>query len=151
MRQAGRHLPEFRKIRSKNKDFIELCLNVNLSSEITIQPIKKYNLDSAIIFSDILMVPFALGQKVKFTKNKGPALDKFNENIFNKNNKKTFSKKLKPVYMAITKTRRALPKNKSLICFVGAPWTLLVYMLNLKEKKNKIKITQFKKNKKKNL
>ena len=149
MRQAGRHLPEFRKIRSKNKNFIELCLNVNLSSEITIQPIKKYNLDSAIIFSDILMVPFALGQKVKFTKNKGPALDKFNENIFNKNNKKTFSKKLKPIYMAITKTRRALPKNKSLICFVGAPWTLLVYMLNLKEKKNKIKITKFKKNKKK--
>ena len=66
MRQAGRYLPEFRKIRSKNKNFINLCLNSELSSEITLQPIKKFNLDSAIIFSDILIVPFALGQEVRF-------------------------------------------------------------------------------------
>ena len=82
MRQAGRYLPEFRKIRSKNKDFVTLCLNSNLSSEITLQPIKRYNLDSAIIFSDILMVPYALGQEVKFVKNKGPVLSKFEVNIF---------------------------------------------------------------------
>ena len=68
MRQAGRYLPEFRKIREKNKDFIKLCLNSNLSSEITLQPIKRFNLDSAIIFSDILMVPYALGQNVNFIK-----------------------------------------------------------------------------------
>ena len=69
MRRAGRYLPESRKIRSKNKDFIKLCLNSKLASKITLQPIKRYDLDSAIIFSDILMVPYALGQKVQFTKN----------------------------------------------------------------------------------
>ena len=78
MRQAGRYLPEFRAIRSKNKDFVKLCLNSNLSSEITLQPIKRFNLDAAIIFSDILMVPYALGQDVKFIKNEGPILSKIN-------------------------------------------------------------------------
>ena len=68
MRQAGRYLPEFRKIRLKNKDFIKLCLNSELSSEITLQPIKRFNLDSAIIFSDILIVPYALGQNINFKK-----------------------------------------------------------------------------------
>ena len=77
MRQAGRYLPEFKKIRSSNSDFIKLCLNSNLSSEITLQPIKRFNLDSAIIFSDILMVPYALGQEVKFIKNHGPRLNNF--------------------------------------------------------------------------
>ena len=74
MRQAGRYLPEFRKIRKKNKDFIKLCLNSDLSSEITLQPIKRFNLDSAIIFSDILITPYALGQNVIFKKDKGPVL-----------------------------------------------------------------------------
>ena len=78
MRQAGRYLPEFRKIRSSNTNFIELCLNSKLSSEITLQPIKRFDLDSAIIFSDILMVPYALGQKIKFIKNEGPILSDFN-------------------------------------------------------------------------
>ena len=71
MRQAGRYLPEFRKIREKNPNFIELCLNENLSSEITLQPIKRFNFDAAIIFSDILMLPYGLGQEVKFEKNPG--------------------------------------------------------------------------------
>ena len=75
MRQAGRYLPEFRKIRSKNQNFIKLCLNSKLSSEITLQPIKRFDLDSAIIFSDILMYPFALGQKVNSIKNHGPKLE----------------------------------------------------------------------------
>ena len=70
MRQAGRYLPEFREIRKKNQDFIKLCLNSELSSEITLQPIKRFDLDSAIIFSDILMVPHATGQKVEFIKDK---------------------------------------------------------------------------------
>ena len=77
MRQAGRYLPEFRKIRSENKNFINLCLNSELSSEITLQPIKRFNLDSAIIFSDILLVPYALGQKVEFIKDQGPVLSEF--------------------------------------------------------------------------
>jgi len=82
MRQAGRYLPEFRKIRLQNKNFIKLCLNSNLSSEITLQPIKRYNLDAAIIFSDILMVPYGLGQEVRFEKNKGPKLSLFNLNFY---------------------------------------------------------------------
>ena len=77
MRQAGRYLPEFREIRAKNKDFIKLCLNSELSSKITLQPIERFNLDAAIIFSDILMVPYALGQGVSFEKDQGPKLTKF--------------------------------------------------------------------------
>ena len=138
MRQAGRYLPEFRKIRLQNKDFIKLCLNSELSSEITLQPIKRFNLDSAIIFSDILIVPYALGQKVEFIKDMGPKLEEFNFNFFKENNKKSFTKKLQPVYEAISKTRNKLDKEKSLIAFIGAPWTLLIYMLNLKLEKKKI-------------
>ena len=134
MRQAGRYLPEFRKIRKKNKDFIKLCLNSNLSSEITLQPIKRFNLDSAIIFSDILMVPYALGQNISFTKDEGPKLSEFKIETFLKNNKKKFSQKLNPIYKAIEITRKKLEKDKSLICFIGAPWTLLIYMLGLKKK-----------------
>ena len=74
MRQAGRYLPEFREIRKNNPDFIKLCMNSELSSEITLQPIKRFNLDSAIIFSDILIVPYALGQNLKFYKDLGPQL-----------------------------------------------------------------------------
>ena len=145
MRQAGRYLPEFRKIRSANKDFIKLCLNSNLSSEITLQPLERFNLDAAIIFSDILMIPYALGQDVKFEKNKGPVLSKFNLNTFLNNNKHSFTKKLNPIYSAIRKTRKNLDKNKSLISFVGAPWTLAIYMFGLKKNKNEIDVDKFKK------
>ena len=78
MRQAGRYLPEFREIRKKNPDFINLCLNDNLSSEITLQPLKRFNIDAAIIFSDILMLPYGIGQKVEFQKGLGPILGDFN-------------------------------------------------------------------------
>jgi len=132
MRQAGRYLPEFQKIRSENPDFIKLCLNSELSSEITLQPIKRFNLDAAIIFSDILMVPYALGQGVAFEKDQGPKLSKFDINIFLNNDEKKFSSKLSPIYKAIEITRKKLNKEKSLISFVGAPWTLLIYMLNLR-------------------
>ena len=138
MRQAGRYLPEFRKIRSNNPNFIELCLNSELSSEITLQPIKRFDLDSAIIFSDILMVPYALGQQVEFVKNVGPILSNFNIKNFLNNDKITFTQKLYPVYKAIEITRKKLDKKKSLISFIGAPWTLLIYMLGAKESKNKI-------------
>ena len=94
MRQAGRYLPEFRKIRSKNQNFINLCLNSELSSEITLQPIKRFNLDSAIIFSDILMVPYALNQKVEFIKDQGPKLEEFNFKKFLNNDKISFTQKI---------------------------------------------------------
>ena len=84
MRQAGRYLPEFREIRSRNPNFIELCLNEKLSSEITLQPLRRFNLDAAIIFSDILMLPYGLNQKVEFKKNIGPILGNLNlDNILN--------------------------------------------------------------------
>ena len=138
MRQAGRYLPEFREIRSQNQDFINLCLNSELSSIITLQPIKRFNLDSAIIFSDILMVPYALNQKVEFLKNHGPKLENFDLESFLKNDDLKFTEKLKPVYKAIEITRKKLNKEKSLISFIGAPWTLLVYMIGAKQDKNEI-------------
>ena len=145
MRQAGRYLPEFRKIRSQNEDFIKLCLNSNLSSEITLQPIKRFNLDAAIIFSDILIVPFSLGQEIKFEKNKGPTLSLFNLKYFLNNDKNNFIKRLSPVYEAIKITRSYLSKEKSLISFIGAPWTLIVYMFGLKKDKNTIDLDKLKK------
>ena len=138
MRQAGRYLPEFKKIRSENKNFINLCLNSELSSEITLQPIKRFNLDSAIIFSDILMIPYALNQKVEFIKDQGPILEEFNFKKFLNNDKISFTQNLHPVYKAIQKTREKLDKKKSLIGFIGAPWTLLIYMLGVKESKKNI-------------
>ena len=114
MRQAGRYLPEFRKIRSQNQNFIDLCLNSDLCSDITLQPIERFNLDSAIIFSDILMVPYALGQEVKFYKDQGPVLEKFNFKKFIDNDKISFTQKLHPVYKAIKKTKENLEKNKIL-------------------------------------
>ncbi len=140
MRQAGRYLPEFKKIRSQNQNFIELCLNSRLSSEITLQPIKRFNLDSAIIFSDILMIPYALGQEVKFIKDQGPELSNFNFNKFLDQSDKEFSKILNPVYEAIKITRKSLGRDKSLIGFIGAPWTLLIYMLNIKKNKNELNL-----------
>ena len=88
MRQAGRYLPEFREIRKLNPNFINLCLNENLSSEITLQPIRRFDLDAAIIFSDILILPYGLNQKVEFEKGFGPKLEKVNlEKIINTDKK----------------------------------------------------------------
>ncbi len=142
MRQAGRYLPEFRKIRSQNQDFIKLCLNSDLSSTITLQPVKRFDIDSAIIFSDILMVPYALGQEVKFIRDQGPELSGLNIEKFLDNNKMEFTKKLNPIYKAIEKTRKALDNKKSLISFIGAPWTLIVYMLGLKKNKDELNFNQ---------
>ena len=144
MRQAGRYLPEFREIRANNPNFINLCLNSELSSEITLQPINRFDVDSAIIFSDILMVPYALGQTVEFIKNHGPILSNFNLEKFLSNDKILFTQNLHPVYKAIEITRKKLNKKKSLISFIGAPWTLLVYMLGAKVDKNKINFTKIK-------
>ncbi len=131
MRQAGRYLPEFREIRKKNTDFIKLCLNSDLASEITLQPIKRFGFDGAVIFSDILMLPYGLGQKVEFEKNFGPKLGEIElENIRNVD-EINFTEKVYKVYKAISKTSQdTLMNNKDMIGFVGAPWTILVYMIN---------------------
>ena len=146
MRQAGRYLPEFRKIRTNNPDFIKLCLNENLSSEITLQPLKRFDLDAAIIFSDILMVPYGLNQTVNFKKNFGPELGELDLDNLNKINAVDFINKLHPIYKAIKKVKNnEIIKGKDLIGFVGAPWTLLVYMIN-KSSPKKNNITDLNKN-----
>ena len=138
MRQAGRYLPEFRKIRKENSDFIKLCLNSNLSSEITLQPLNRFDLDAAIIFSDILMIPYALGQKVEFMKNFGPKLGDLKLKDIENVSEKDFLNKLKPIYKLIEIIKsKSIIKNKDIIGFVGAPWTLAVYMINkISPKKN---------------
>jgi len=134
MRQAGRYLPEFREIRKNNQNFIELCLNSKLATEITLQPLKKFDLDAAIIFSDILMIPHGLGQTVEFKKGEGPILGNLDLEKFLKTEGKEFIKKIGPVYEAISKVKKNI-NNKNVIGFSGAPWTLLVYILNQKSPK----------------
>ena len=140
MRQAGRYLPEFRKIRKKNPNFINLCLNENLSSEITLQPLRRFDLDAAIIFSDILMLPYGIGQKVEFEKNFGPRLGELNLNQIAKIDEVDFVEKVHRVYKIMKKVSLDdVLKNKNMIGFVGAPWTLLVYMINQNSPKKKLK------------
>ncbi len=140
MRQAGRYLPEFRDIRKKNPNFINLCLNYNLSSEITLQPLKRFDLDAAIIFSDILILPYGLGQRVEFEKNFGPKLGKLNLKEITKINEIDFVKKIHQVYKAINKVSLdPILNKKNTIGFVGAPWTLLVYMVNQQSPKKNLK------------
>ena len=139
MRQAGRYLPEFREIRKKNPNFIELCLNKKIVPEITLQPLKRFELDGAIIFSDILMVPYGMGQKVEFKKDFGPILGELNIKDLGNENQVTFKSNLKPVYESMKYLSDELNGGtKSLIGFVGALWTILVYMLNKQSPKKKI-------------
>ena len=137
MRQAGRYLPEFREIRKNNTNFIDLCLNPNLSEKITIQPIDRFDFDAAIIFSDILMIPYGLGQDVEFKKNFGPSLGKINIDEILEAEENIFTDKLSPIYKLLQNlTKNNKLKNKDLIGFVGAPWTLLVYIINRVSPKN---------------
>ena len=139
MRQAGRYLPEFRAIRAKNTNFIELCLNKNLVPEITLQPLKRFNLDAAIVFSDILMLPYGIGQEVEFKKDFGPLLGSIDDIDLNNLKYADFTNRLKPVYESLQNLSNIIKgQNKSLIGFVGAPWTLLVYMLNKKSPKKNL-------------
>ena len=136
MRQAGRYLPEFREIRKQNPDFIKLCLNEKLSSEITLQPLKRFDLDAAIIFSDILMLPYGLNQTVEFKKNVGPLLGNFDLKEISNIEEIEFVEKLSSVYKLIKLVSNSqFTKNKTTIGFVGAPWTLLVYIINKKSPK----------------
>jgi uroporphyrinogen decarboxylase len=145
MRQAGRYLPEFREIRKLNTNFIKLCLDENLSSEITLQPLKRFNLDAAIIFSDILMLPYGLNQKVEFEKGFGPKLGKVNIDEMSKLDEIDFVQKIYPVYKAIKKVSiNNIVKDKNTIGFVGAPWTLLVYIINQQSPKKNLKKDFFK-------
>ena len=145
MRQAGRYLPEFREIRKKNPNFIDLCLNDDLSSIITLQPLRRFDLDAAIIFSDILILPYGLGQKVEFEKNFGPRLGELDLNKVTKTDEIDFVEKIHRIYKAINKVSSdPILNNKNTIGFVGAPWTLLVYMINQQSPKKNLKKDFFK-------
>ena len=146
MRQAGRYLPEFMNIRKSNKDFIKLCLTPNLMEEITLQPLKRFDLDAAIIFSDILMIPYGLDQEVEFIKGEGPKLSSLDLNKTIKIKINSFTTRLAPIYKGIRLIKEKL-NNKALIGFVGAPWTLLVYMLNQKSPKKNFVAEKIVKNK----
>ena len=146
MRQAGRYLPEFKKIRKENPDFIKLCLNPNSINEITLQPLKRFDLDAAIIFSDILIIPYGLGQKVEFKKGFGPILGDMNLDSIINTERVDFVKRLLPIYKGIEKVKNNL-KEKNLIGFVGAPWTLLLYILNKKSPKNNFDFNKINKDK----
>lgn len=126
MRQAGRYLPEYREIRSNVKNFLELCYTPKLACEVTLQPITRFDLDAAIIFSDILVIPDALGVKVEFVKNEGPKLGSFELKNLKIDN---IEKHLSPVFEALALTKSKLSKDKALIGFSGSPWTLACYMI----------------------
>ena len=130
MRQAGRYLPEYRELRASEKDFISYCLNSTKAMEATLQPIRRYDLDAAIIFSDILMIPWAMSMGVHFITGEGPKLRALkNIRDIEQYQSDDLEIKLKPVSDAISLTRQQLPEDKSLIGFCGAPWTVATYML----------------------
>jgi uroporphyrinogen decarboxylase len=140
MRQAGRYLPEYQIIRKKNKNFIEFCLNIKNATKVSLQPIERYNLDAAIVFSDILLILKAGGQNIKFKETIGPVLENYKPEVFYNLSNEDFIKKLKNVYKIIKNIKKKLPKEKSLIGFAGAPWTLLVYMINKSSPKGNRKL-----------
>ncbi len=130
MRQAGRYLAEYRQLREKAGSFLTLCYTPELATEITLQPLRRFDLDAAIIFSDILVIPHALGQDLKFVNGEGPQLPPLPKEKWNiVFELAEFKKFLAPVYQALRQTRQAMPKDKALIGFAGAPWTLACYML----------------------
>ncbi len=131
MRQAGRHLPEYREIRSKKKSFLEFCFDKKSIVEATLQPIRRYKIDCAIIFCDILIVPYILGQKISFVKGEGPLLENLSlEKLTSLKPLTQKEKDLQNTYNAIKEIRKKLIKNKSLIGFCGGPWTVACYMIN---------------------
>jgi uroporphyrinogen decarboxylase len=130
MRQAGRYLPEYRTIRERAGSFLNLCFTPDLAAEVTLQPIRRFPLDAAILFSDILVVPYALGQKVSFNVGEGPQLfPLMNAGEIGRLPSKIDLAVLAPVFETVRVVRAALPKEIALLGFCGAPWTLSTYMI----------------------
>lgn len=130
MRQAGRYLPEYREIRATAASFLDFCYTPDLAVEATLQPIRRFGFDAAIIFSDILVIPDALGQGVRFAEGEGPRLDPLaGPDAIRALPTELDLERLAPVYEAIRETRAALPRETALIGFCGAPWTLATYMI----------------------
>jgi uroporphyrinogen decarboxylase len=130
MRQAGRYLPEYREVRAKAGGFLDLCFTPEFAAEVTLQPIRRFNFDAAIIFSDILVIPYALGRDVRFESGEGPRLDPLDtpDKVGTLSPTADFTK-LEPVFEALRRVRRELDPNIALIGFCGAPWTVATYMV----------------------
>lgn len=130
MRQAGRYLPEYREVRAKAGGFLDLCYTPDFAIEVTLQPLRRFPLDAAIIFSDILVIPHAMGQMVGFEEGRGPVLDPIKDDreipVVEPDKITAF---LDPVYQALRGVRQELDQEKSLIGFCGAPWTIATYMI----------------------
>src|SRR5215831_10531341 len=126
MRQAGRYLPEYRALRERTSSFLDLCFNPHLAAEATLQPVRRFRFDAAILFSDILVVPLALGQPVTFEAGDGPRLD---TDALGHLREHIDHAKLEPVYETIGRVKQALPSDVALLGFCGAPWTVATYMV----------------------
>jgi uroporphyrinogen decarboxylase len=130
MRQAGRYLPEYREVRAKAGGFVDLCLNPELAAEVTLQPIRRFGFDAAIIFSDILIVPYALGAKLWFEEGEGPRLEPVDDQKkFDRLAEALDPKITARVYEALERVKAALPSETALIGFCGAPWTVATYLV----------------------
>ena len=128
MRQAGRYLPEYRELRARAGSFWTMCMNPEMAAEVTLQPIRRFGFDAAIIFSDILTMPYALGRTVRFTEGEGPSLEPVSSVSELDDNPATWREKLEPTYETLRLVRRQLPMETALLGFAGAPWTLATYM-----------------------
>jgi uroporphyrinogen decarboxylase len=130
MRQAGRYLPEYRALRAKAGTFLDLCLTPDLATEVTLQPIRRYGMDAAILFSDILVVPLGLGQAVSFEEGRGPVLEPLRDaSELSRLRLDGMREKLAPVYRTVRQVVAALPAPVTMIGFAGAPWTVASYMV----------------------
>src|SRR6201996_5165260 len=130
MRQAGRYLPEYKALRAQSAHFLDFCFRPELAIEATLQPIRRFDLDAAILFSDILTVPWALGQKVEFLEGEGPKLEPLRSRAdLQRLDPGKLIDRLSPVYQTVTGVAKALPAATTLIGFAGAPWTVAAYMV----------------------
>jgi len=130
MRQAGRYLPEYREVRGKVASFLDLCLTPELAAEVTLQPLRRFAFDAAIVFSDILIIPYALGQKVEFVEGEGPRLEPVTDGkAISSLGRGSAANALAPVYETIERVVAELPGSVPLIGFCGAPWTVATYMV----------------------
>jgi len=129
MRQAGRYLPEYRETRTKAGSFLDLCYNPDLAVEVTLQPIRRFGFDASILFSDILVVPHALGRDLRFEEGRGPLMTPITAEEIAAINPDAFHVNLSPVYETVRRLRKELPSETTLIGFCGAPWTVATYMI----------------------
>lgn len=129
MRQAGRHLPEYREVRKQAGSFLDLCYSPDLAVEVTLQPIRRYGFDAAILFSDILVVPHALGRDLRFEEGKGPLMTPIDADEILWLETEGVAKRLEPVYETVRLLRAQLPDETTLLGFCGAPWTVATYMI----------------------